>query len=399
MLLFKKREYDPYLQLKLFNLFMFGSWSLLNPFLPIYFQNIGFTNLQIGLLMSMGPMISIVANPFWGYWSDRTQNTRLILLIMLTGNIILSQIYFQLSDFVLILIVMIIFYSFQTALNPLTSSLIFQTIQGTPYSFGTFRLWGSLGFAIIILIASPVIQWLGVENLGYLYGVFVLITLLLGFKLPKKRKQISAKKGIGKDMFSLLTQPVFILFLIFVVLLSIPNAMNSTFIAVFITELGGSEVSIGWSWFIAAIIEIPIFLLLDRYLQTSARIMFGLMVVVGLLYTLRWILMAISTAPIHIMFIQVFHSFTFGITMYTVTQLCNYLVPKHLRTSGQALNGLFMAGISGMVGGLLGGQLFDHFNAPTMYFTGVGLSIVATIGFLGLWIWFTTHRDLDREAE
>ncbi len=399
MLLFKKREYDPYLQLKLFNLFMFGSWSLLNPFLPIYFQNIGFNNLQIGLLMSIGPMISIIANPFWGYWSDRTQNTRLILLIMLTGNIIMSQIYFQLSSFSFILMVMIIFYSFQTALNPLTSSLIFQTIQGTAYSFGTFRLWGSLGFAIIILIASPVIQWLGVENLGYLYGSFVLITLFLGFKLPKKKTKVPAKKGIGKDMFALLTQPIFILFLIFVVLLSIPNSMNSTFIAVFITELGGSEVTIGWSWFLAAIIEIPIFLLLDRYLQTSARVMFGLMVIVGLLYTLRWVLMAISTAPIHIMFIQVFHSFTFGITMYTVTQLCNYLVPKHLRTSGQALNGLFMAGISGMVGGVLGGQLFDHFNAPTMYFTGVGLSIVATIGFLGLWIWFTLHRELDREAE
>lgn len=66
---------DPHTRLKYFNFFMYGSWSLLNPFLPVYFQHTGFTALQIGVLMSVGPMISLFANPFWGYWSDRLQKS------------------------------------------------------------------------------------------------------------------------------------------------------------------------------------------------------------------------------------------------------------------------------------------------------------------------------------
>jgi len=56
---------------KLFNFFLYGALSVLISFIPLYFQEVGFTTVAIGMLMAGGPFVSIFANPFWGYWSDR----------------------------------------------------------------------------------------------------------------------------------------------------------------------------------------------------------------------------------------------------------------------------------------------------------------------------------------
>lgn len=377
-------------QLKYFNFFMYGSWSLLNPFLPLYLQDTGFNNIQIGLLMSVGPIISLIANPFWGYWSDRLQNTRLIIIIMLIGNISTSQIYFQTDQFLLVFVFMLLFYFFQTALNPISNSLILQAIEKTEYQFGSFRIWGSIGFAVMVLVSSPFIEMIGVENLGYLYGSFAIITLLLSFRLPSQGKKTSKQQFPLKQLSIILTSGLFVSFLLLTILISIPNRMNSIFISVYISNMGGSEIYVGWSWFLAASIEVPVFMLLDRYLKATGRTMFGLMAIVCGLYTLRWVLMGIATAPYQIVFIQLLHGVTFGITFYTGTQICNFLVPKAIRTTGQAIYGLTWMGIAGMIGGLLGGWLFDELGPEWMYTVSSVLSGIGVMGFLLIWQFYRT---------
>lgn len=384
---------DPHTRLKYFNFFMYGSWSLLNPFLPVYFQHTGFTALQIGVLMSVGPMISLFANPFWGYWSDRLQNPRLILLIMFAGNIATSQMYFYSQSFMLVFILMLLFYFFQTAINPISSSLTLQTIENTEYNFGTFRIWGSLGFAIMVLVSSPFFEIAGIDKLGLLYGAFILITFLFAFGLPKPR--IRKSKGRSKT-FSQVTQlfrnKLFVLFLILSIIMSIPNRINSNFIGVFISEMGGSEVYVGWSWFIAAIVEVPLFLLLDRYLKTTERTMFGLMTLVSLLFILRWFMMAAADTPLQAVLIQLLHGFTFGIMYYTGTQICNFLVPKPIQSSGMAIYGLCWMGIAGIISGVFGGMLLDWFDVRTMYEVCAMMSILGALGFLGLW-WYYKQKE------
>jgi PPP family 3-phenylpropionic acid transporter len=381
----RKLQHGSMAQLKYFNFFMYGSWSLLDPFLPLYFYHVGFNSLQIGLLMSVGPLISLAANPFWGYWSDRLQNTRFIIILMLIGNIATSQIYFQTKEFLAVFLFMLLFYFFQTALNPLCNSLTLQAIENTDCNFGTFRLWGSLGFAIMVLAASPFIEMLGIHNLGYMYGFFAMITLCISFCLPKPKKQESKRQQTAKEVSRLMRSGLFVSFLLLSIICSIPNRMNAIFISVYISGLGGSEVHVGWSWFLAAILEVPLFLLLDRYLKTTERVMFGLMTIVSALFMLRWLLMSVAVTPFQVVLIQLIHAFTFGIMYYTGTQICNFLVPKSVRSSGQAIYGLCWMGVAGLFSGLLGGWLLDHFSAVRMYQFSAVLSGVGIIGYMAIW--------------
>ena len=378
--------------LKYFNFFMYGSWSLLGPFLPLYFDYAGFERIEIGILMSVGPMISVLANPFWGYWSDRLQNPRRVVIIMLAGNLALSQTYYHTAYFPLVLFLLMLFYFFQTALSPLSNSLTLQAIENTDQHFGTYRLWGSLGFALMILVTSPFIEWLGIQHLGLLYASFVLVTLLLAFGLPNPANRERKPNQTLRQMKELLGNRLFGAFLLLSVLISVPNSINSNFIGMHISDLGGSEVYVGWSWFLAAILEVPIFLLLDRFLKTTARAMFGLMTAVGLLFMLRWFLMSVSAAPWQIVLIQLLHGFTFGIMYYTGTQICNILVPPAVRASGMAIYGLCWAGVSGIISGTLGGWLFDQFGATVMYLVCLTMAAAGTLGFFAIWRYFRSGR-------
>jgi PPP family 3-phenylpropionic acid transporter len=172
MIASKSRD-NSYTILNYFNFFLYGAIAVLVSYLPLYLGNMGFSPVQIGFLISIGPVISIFANPVWGFWSDRFQNDRLILLILLIGNLIISLFVFGTKAFFPLVVVMLLFYFFQTAIYPISTNLILYAVDKTNRSFGSYRLWGSLGFAIVAVVLGPIIQWLGISRLGWLYGLFI----------------------------------------------------------------------------------------------------------------------------------------------------------------------------------------------------------------------------------
>ena len=60
--------------------------ALYNTFVPVYFQDKGFTESQIGTLLSIGPFIAMLAQPAWGALSDKSPTKNRILSILLLGS-------------------------------------------------------------------------------------------------------------------------------------------------------------------------------------------------------------------------------------------------------------------------------------------------------------------------
>lgn len=372
-----------YFHLKNFNFFLYGTMAILFPYLPLYFQLQGFSKVQVGLLMSVGPIISLFANPFWGYWSDRLQNTRFILILMLSGNLLLGQLFFQMNSFVTVVLFLFIFLFFQTALFPITDSLILHSIDKTRFRFGYFRLWGSVGFSVLALASGPLMEKVGVERLGWVYGAIVLLTIGISIGLPKQGA--SAHRFTTQGLTQVLTNRYFVAFLLSGLLVAIPNVMNTTFISIYVSELGGSKVDIGWAFFLAAIGEIPVFLLLDRFFKRTPRVMILLLIVSSLLYALRWVLMGIAVYPYQIGLIQILHSVTFGIYFYTATQFCAFLIPDTYRAAGQSVYAMTWMGLAGVIAGLAGGWVFETMGPRTMYGLSTAMSLIGVCGFALMW--------------
>ncbi|GIP31596.1 MFS transporter [Paenibacillus sp. J2TS4] len=370
--------------LKMFNFFIYATIAILFTFLPLYFKEMGLETIQIGMIMAGGPFISIIANPFWGYWSDRLQNIRRILVIMLLGNLIVIQAVFHWSGSGILVPAMIVFFFFQSPLFSQSNSLILNAIEGTSYRFGAFRLWGSLGWAVSAVAAGWLLQGIGLDRLGPVYSLLLICSLAFTFGLPRGNATAIGQIP-NKGYRALFANKYFIAFLLLGVLISIPNSINSTFVSLYIAELGGTESMIGWSAFLSAAFEAPVFLLLDRYLKRNPVTMIACLVLVCLLFAIRWFLMSAVTGAGQIVLTQILHCVSFGSYYYIGTQLTAQMVPRELRATGQAAYALTWAGVSGIVAGVVGGWLFSAVGPRTMYGIGAGISLLGMIGFAILW--------------
>jgi PPP family 3-phenylpropionic acid transporter len=364
---------------------LYGATAVLFPFLPLYFQDLGFSPIQIGLFLSIGPLVSMIANPFWGYWSDRIQNPRLVLILLLSASLCFSQVFFQMENFITVLLLLISFYFFQVAIAPITDSLILSSIDNTRYQYGSFRLWGSLGFAITSVAVGSLLKWLGIENLGFIFGVIIILNIIFGFGLPRGGVRQPNRIVINDLVQSLMKNGYYVLFLIYGILISIPNIMNNAFLSIYIHDLGGSEIYVGWAFFLGAIIEIPVFLLLDRYLKKTPVILVGGLLITTLLFAVRWLLMGIAVTPMQVIWLQIMNSVTFGSYLYIGTQFCAYLVPNSYRAIGISVFAMTWMGLSGLLGSLLGGWLYDVTGPRGMYGIGFIMTLIGVVGFSIMW--------------
>jgi PPP family 3-phenylpropionic acid transporter len=366
--------------IKAFNFFVYGAIAVYSTFFALYLQSIGMSTLEIGALMAVGPMVSIIANPLWGYLSDRLRNVRLILIIMLVGSMLIMQLVFLYQSYTMIYASMLFFFFFQMPLFSQTNSLILNSIEGTKHNFGAFRLFGSLGWALMAVIAGPVIGQIGIERLWVIYTVMMLISL--GFALTLPRGEAKGAAPAGKVNYrSMFRNRYFLLFLVIGLVISIPNSMNTTFISLYIREMGGEASMIGWSAFWSSIFEIPVFLLLDRYLKKNTKMMVLCLIVISGLFALRWLLMSNADSAVQIIYIQALHCITFGGYYYIGTQLTVLLVPAEFRASGQALYALTWGGLSGIAAGIAGGWLFEQSGPQAMYQLCGMLALAGTVGF------------------
>ena len=64
----------------------FGTLAFQGRFVAIFFQDLGMTNTEIGVLIAVQSIIGLVAKPAWAALCDRSQQHRLVLLF----NIVLS---------------------------------------------------------------------------------------------------------------------------------------------------------------------------------------------------------------------------------------------------------------------------------------------------------------------
>jgi PPP family 3-phenylpropionic acid transporter len=291
----------------------------------------------------------------------------------------------------MIYISILFFYFFQGPLFAQSNTMILSYIDGTSRRFGSFRLWGSLGWAFTAILAGPVIEWAGVSVLSYLFAALLCAAMIALITLPKLNHSIGIAPLPFKGLRQVLYNPFFLCFILFGILVSIPNTMNNTFVSLYITELGGSKTMIGLAVFLSSILEMAVLLLCDRILA-----------LVSALFFLRWWLMADATTPLQVAFIQVLHCITFGGFFYVGTQLTLLLVPKPYRSSGQALYTLTWSGISGILGGVLGGWMYQNLGAQAMYQSGSILALFGTLGFGFMWLFVSrgSYRPpADPEAE
>ncbi|GIP38026.1 MFS transporter [Paenibacillus sp. J31TS4] len=348
---------------------------------PIYFSSLGYSKMQIGVLYSIGPTVGIISNLFWGFLSDKLQRIRIILFIVLSGQLAAALLLFQFDAFSVVFVIMTAFYFFQTPLGGLTDSQILLTVARNGKSYASYRVWGSFGFAFASVAFGLLLKELGGGYVPYFSIGTLLVTLLLVFGLKDQRSTYTKMDFSG--LFQVLTSPRLIRFLLLCFILALAARVNDGFLALYLMDLGAGEAVVGYAWMASAISETPMFFLLSRYGHRYKEL--PLLGFAALAYAIRFFLMSIVHDPNWIIATQALHSFSFGIFLFTALRYLTQLVPDRFRATGQAVFNVMWGGFAGLISGALGGRVFDYWGGQTLYLIAAACAAAACLGF------FLTH--------
>jgi PPP family 3-phenylpropionic acid transporter len=363
-----------------FTFSFFMTNALIISFFPTYFVSMGFSKTQIGLIYSIGPTIGILSNLFWGFISDKYQTMKKTILAVLLGQLCFALFLFQINSYGWIFLAMIGFYFFQTPLISLNDSQLLLHVSKKASSYASFRVWGSIGFAVSALAFGILLQ--SDKDHPHVIALLTIgtITFSLLLSLLLKDSRTNMKKIEFSGILQIIMSRKLLIFLLLILILATAHRANDAFLSLYLHELGASQSLIGYSWTVSSISEIPIFILLSRYGNRYKEL--PLLALASFAYVVRYLLMSITIEPIYIIMIQALHSISFGIFLFTALRYITQIVPDQYRATGQAIFTVVWSGMAGLISSLLGGIVFDHWGGHMLYGLAALVAFAAGMGFL-----------------
>ncbi|CAM4237154.1 PPP family 3-phenylpropionic acid transporter [Paenibacillus endophyticus] len=374
--------------LRLYSFSAYSTAAMVVSFIPLYFLDRGFSEQQIGIIYSTGPFISIFANIILGMASDKFRTIKKLLMLLLFGQLVMISLLFPIENFALVCLVMMGFYFFQTPINPLSDSLLLlsSSYTGTPYAL--VRIFGSLGFAVTAYTFGLILKEIGSAWTLPLALCTIAITLALTTRI--RDYQGSARKIDFSGFFKLLRQRDVLLFFLIILTISIPHRMYEGFLAVTMRQMGASDSLVGLAWLVSALSEIPILFLLGKYGHKFKEL--PLLMIASIMYAIRLWLLSDIQDPRWVIATQAMHSISFGIYFSTALRYLSRLIPDEYRASGQAVYAVVWTGLAGVISGMFGGYVYEHFGRETFFKMGAGFAIVAAAAFLARYYFSRSER-------
>lgn len=328
-------------------------------FIGNYFNQLGFSDLQNGVLGSTAAIIILVSNPFWMRVSDKRIKNTILTFISFTTALSIWLIYLF-KNFWAIFFISISIGFLWTSIIPIAESMASYNANKFGFSFGKARMMGSLGYALVMLLLGYMTDHLSFFLIGSLSFVFIGVSSLLvpktqGYNVDQKTK------------FSLKNLPFqFYRMLIFEILVLSSNAFGLYFMPVLMRSRGYAVSFAGISIAVQALAEIPFFFFADRIIKKLG--IKNMLVIGAVMFGVRWILTFLITNPIIVVALQSFEFFNWVAIYYAVFYYVNSKIAPSQRSDAHALFWMTTSGISMIFGDVFGGWISNTLGVANGYF-------------------------------
>jgi len=346
-----------------FYFLFFASVASHLPYLVLYYQSLSFTGAQIGLLAGIAPLVTLVSLPLVTGLADRTNRHGLIMSVSLLGLVCGLLLFPYVKTFMLLLGLVIVYSVFFSATMPLADSATMFMLGERKDLYGRIRLGGTVGFGIVATVAGALVQNHGLKAAFWSAAGLFFIALLVSQKLVHGEE--SGKPVVRGRASDLLKNPHFLLFLLLGLSGGISFATINAYLFPYMKELGAGESIMGLALTVGTIAEMPVLFFVSGFIkrfQPYAVVVFALAMT-----GLRFLLLAVATTPLLVLFSQLLNGFSFPLVAVAGVTYSDEQAPQGFRATAQGLFSAAMGGIGAAVGGFAGGLLFEQVGAKGMY--------------------------------
>jgi len=361
-----------------------ASWL---PIFADYLKHRGLSGIEIGLILSVTPIMMFSVQPFYGMLADRLGYKNCLLLSSFFASISYVCYLFE-GSFSYLLIITVFMSLFYNTIQPILDSMSLKLAQNNPaFSYGTLRIAGAAGWAFTGVVVGHYIDAVNTTVIFVYSAISMLLTFIFTFSLKSADQKPSAPASQSfqniRDVFGNKTL-IFLLICVFLVSACATTIWN--FYSIYMKENGASASLVGYGLSLQGLCELPLF-------YFSAKIIGKLGIKTTLLITVlttavRMLLYSLIKNPHVAVFIEILHGISWSLFWVVCVEYVNMLVREDWRVTGQSLLYAAYYGVGAIVGNFWTGYLYD----AKMKLADIFLLNAGAVAIVGLFIWIFMKR-------
>ena len=229
--------------------------------------------------------------------------------------------------------------------------------------YGRLRLWGSIGFIAMVLIAGELFERKSIELYPIVGSIILIALALVTFRLHEPKME--RRKMIKGELLVVLLNPDVRWFLLSGFFMVFAHAALYVFYSLYLADLGYNKFQIGLFWALGVFAEVIFFYFQSKVLsRLDPEIVLQASFGVGVI---RFALIAFFPITSVLIIAQVMHAGTFAAHHSAATKLLQRWFTGPLQARGQALMATVSYGLGGTIGGLCAGWLWDVSQARNVF--------------------------------
>ena len=369
-----------------------GVYCVFSSFGSVFLLDKGYTNTEIGTLLAIGNIVSVIVQPISANIADRSKKLNAISIMFIMTIIIAFFEAFCLAIdnksmvlFVAYVMVVALHGAMQSLLNSVESMFLHNGVRA---DYGIARGMGSLGFSLTSLGLGLVIAAAGVASLPIVTEVYLALSLLGLFVLLKmyNGSRTAKDNAIGFDEVSVAEEKheitmrefvsrhkVFLFITIGIFLMFYHHQVINYYMLQVFQNVGGDSDDMGTYYAIMTLLEMPAllgFTTLRKKFSSRFLLKVG---TIGLV--LRGVMMFLAHSPLAVQLSLIVNPIGFPLFLAAIVQYISEIMDEGEAVRGQSLY-VMMVTASAVVASFTGGVVLDKLGASKMLLICLVLCIV-----------------------
>jgi PPP family 3-phenylpropionic acid transporter len=366
---------------KVYYFAFFAALGAIIPFFNVYLQERGLSGVQIGLIASIPPLISMASNPFWSGIADRWQAHRVVLALLAFVAGSASLVFLRVDAFWPILIVLSIVVFFRTPISAILDGTVMGIATVHPWvSYPRQRVWGPYGWVLSSFAIGFLVTWYSLDAIFWIHGLLLaVVCALLSLRLPVAA--VSERVDYVAGLRTLTREHAYLGLLATMVLFGAASACLSNFSGLNILRLGGDARLISLTNTMAALLEVPVMLLSHHWFR---RVSYRNTIVVTLSgFAAVLIVLSRVTVAWQIPLVTSLIGVFFGLMWTAIVNVANSGAPDGMRATSQGIAQAAHGGLGWALGSAISGILWDWGSGPAVFTMGAVFAATAAGVFWG----------------
>lgn len=354
------------------------AFALFSVLISVYLIDKGYSASQVSLLVSIASLAAMLTQPIIGGLTDRF-GMRPVNMVMFVLTCLSAALFVVAPGFWIIVGAYSLLNLLINGMNP----VIERMATSSPYSYGSVRAWGTIGFAVGTQLTGIIYDGIGPEA-PYVGVIIAILIAIFGFWGTQPRLAETEAANLDEDLEpvstkDLVTNKKFLYYLVLEMLFSaVVGAAYAFTPAALTNHLGMEAATASTVLAIAVIVELPLLLFSARFMdrvgnKTLLLVAFGLAAIQVLPFALNLpfpVVIAITFLCKHPPAI---------LNIMTNMKVVNTIVDPRQQITGLALVKAFQ-NCGTIISNNVGGRLVDAAGYPTMFLFLLVLITLALVG-------------------